>query len=126
MQCWEPWSMIAGVVVLLCTAACVVILLIAKHLESSLYGDRSPQWPKLSIEWLKANKWCVVCGAKATVVHHIQPVSQRPDLELDKDNLASTCDRCHLFVGHLGAWQSWNPVFLSDALWWRKKIENRP
>ena len=31
----------------------------------------------------------------ATVVHHILPVEQRPDLRLDLDNLVSLCDPCH-------------------------------
>lgn len=31
----------------------------------------------------------------ATVVHHIRPVEQRPDLKLDMDNLISLCDACH-------------------------------
>lgn len=37
-------------------------------------------------------------GAKprdATMVHHIIPRDQRPDLALDLDNLISLCDECH-------------------------------
>lgn len=31
----------------------------------------------------------------ATIVHHVIPRDQRPDLELDIDNLRSLCDACH-------------------------------
>lgn len=31
----------------------------------------------------------------ATLVHHILPRSERPDLELTLDNLVSLCARCH-------------------------------
>ena len=29
------------------------------------------------------------------MVHHIIPLEERPDLALDMDNLASSCDICH-------------------------------
>lgn len=32
---------------------------------------------------------------RATMVHHIIPIDQRPDLALDLDNLESLCDSCH-------------------------------
>ena len=32
---------------------------------------------------------------RATMVHHIIPRSERPDLELDLDNLISLCPDCH-------------------------------
>ena len=32
---------------------------------------------------------------RATLVHHIIPRSERPDLELVLDNLISLCDQCH-------------------------------
>lgn len=32
---------------------------------------------------------------RATMVHHIIPRSERPDLELQLDNLVSLCARCH-------------------------------
>ncbi len=31
----------------------------------------------------------------ATIVHHIIPRTERPDLELDLDNLQSVCSKCH-------------------------------
>ena len=32
---------------------------------------------------------------RATLVHHIIPRSERPDLELDPDNLRALCAECH-------------------------------
>ena len=32
---------------------------------------------------------------RATMVHHIVPVEERPDLALRLDNLRSLCDECH-------------------------------
>ena len=32
---------------------------------------------------------------RATMVHHIVPIDERPDLALDLDNLRSLCDECH-------------------------------
>ena len=32
---------------------------------------------------------------RATMVHHIIPISERPDLALELDNLRSLCDACH-------------------------------
>ena len=32
---------------------------------------------------------------RATMVHHIIPVEERPDLALRLDNLRSLCDECH-------------------------------
>ncbi|MDL2317673.1 HNH endonuclease [Eubacteriales bacterium OttesenSCG-928-A19] len=31
----------------------------------------------------------------ATLVHHVVPVTERPDIALDIDNLRSLCDPCH-------------------------------
>lgn len=51
--------------------------------------------------------WCRLAGrtardahgrrvpVPATLVHHIIPRSERPDLELTLDNLVSLCARCH-------------------------------
>ena len=32
---------------------------------------------------------------RATMVHHIIPRKERPDLELNEDNLVALCSRCH-------------------------------
>lgn len=52
------------------------------------------------------HRMCQICVAafragnmrrprKATIVHHIIPRTERPDLELDLDNLQSVCATCH-------------------------------
>lgn len=61
------------------------------------YGS---QWPKLSRLYRVHNPLCQVCEAEgrttpAVDVHHIQKVSDRPDLLLDWDNLLSVCRKCH-------------------------------
>lgn len=47
---------------------------------------------------------CEVCGAPATNVDHIVPVSERPDLLLVRANLRATCARCNFgrVSGRLG------------------------
>jgi len=32
---------------------------------------------------------------RAHMVHHIQPISEHPELSLELDNLRSLCDECH-------------------------------
>ena len=32
---------------------------------------------------------------RATMVHHVKSIEERPDLKLDLDNLRSLCDPCH-------------------------------
>lgn len=40
---------------------------------------------------------------RATLVHHIIPYEERPDLGLDEDNLEAVCDRCHNIIhGRVG------------------------
>jgi 5-methylcytosine-specific restriction endonuclease McrA len=49
-----------------------------------------------------------------------------PARELDPANLMALCRSCHLFVGHLGSWESYNPAALEDAAAWLAKIKARP
>ena len=66
---------------------------------------------------LRDGGMCVTCMAEfaqcervrpeaATLVHHVIPVEQRPDLALDLDNLVSLCDshhaKCHPEKGKRG------------------------
>lgn len=59
-------------------------------------------------------------------MHHCDPVDWNPERELDDTNLLTLCRRCHLFVGHLGLWSSYNPDVRQDAAIWRCKINTRP
>lgn len=63
--------------------------------------DRNPfynsaQWRKLRLAFLARNPECAQCKrAAATVVHHIIPARQRPDLRADESNLQALCHSCH-------------------------------
>lgn len=93
---------------------------------SNLVG-RASDWPKVRARHLSTHGQCEACGLKRGLqVHHKLPVHVSPHRELDEDNLITLCARCHLFVGHLGDWDSWNPSVDEDALWWRAKVAGRP
>lgn len=58
------------------------------------------RWDKVKALKLIANPICEQCALEgrvtiATVVHHLIPVKERPDLLLSFDNLKSLCRRCH-------------------------------
>lgn len=36
-----------------------------------------------------------LCRPRATMVHHIKPIKEHPELALSLDNLMSLCDQCH-------------------------------
>jgi len=92
-----------------------------------LMTGRSPQWPALRKQHLLLWPICEACRADSDLeVHHLDPVSWRPDKELDPDNLMTLCRRCHLLVGHLDNWASFNPEAEFDAVRWREKIKFRP
>ena len=52
-------------------------------------------WHKLRNAYLKAHPQCELCGAKATMVHHVISVEAMPELRLSWDNLQSMCRLCH-------------------------------
>lgn len=88
---------------------------------------RSSRWPAVEKAHLKEQPWCVACqkqrkGIVAAIlrpfkginVHHIIPFHivvalGRPDLELDNRNLITLCRVHHLLLGHLDAWDAYNP-----------------
>jgi hypothetical protein len=74
-----------------------------------------------------------VCGGSEKLeVHHKQPFHLQPEFELDPDNLITLCEankggvNCHLFVGHLGSFKSFNPNVMADAAAWLQKLKSRP
>jgi 5-methylcytosine-specific restriction endonuclease McrA len=92
---------------------------------------RSPHWPTLRKEWLKANPACAVCGKTRPVVpHHILPFQHWPELELDAGNLITLCEsagmHCHITFGHLGTFTSWNNDCRADVAAWNPKVQARP
>lgn len=87
---------------------------------------RAPGWASLRNRFIAAHPRCAGCGAAASVAHHVEPVSLNPSRELDAENLVPFCDRCHLMIGHLGCWSSYNADAVADAAWWRAKLSRRP
>jgi len=94
---------------------------------------RSGHWPTVRKNHLALHPVCEVCGGSEKLeVHHIHPFHLHPDLELDPNNLATLCEankdgvNCHLFVGHLGNFRSFNTEVLTDAAHWSDKIKRRP
>lgn len=93
---------------------------------------RSPKWPSVRKAWLKIHPACAACGTTTNLeVHHIAPFFLRPDLELNPngDNLITLCEtggNCHLFVGHLKNFKSFNSTVREDAKIVLKKIKSRP
>ena len=91
---------------------------------------RSPKWAAFAKRYLKG-KACACCGRSDQVVpHHIKPYHLFPDLELDENNLIPLCEgrtvNCHLAVGHLFRWKSYNETVREDAAYIRQKVEGRP
>jgi 5-methylcytosine-specific restriction protein A len=72
--------------------------------SARLYGS---EWRKAAREFLEINRWCVGegivvdgvktarCGARATVVDHIQPHKGDLTLFWDRSNWQPLCKRCH-------------------------------
>ena len=93
-----------------------------------LYWDRSPKWKIIRQQHISQNHTCAGCGSKIGVeVHHIEPFHKCPEKELDPTNLISLCRKhCHLTIGHLLDYQSWNINVINDAKVYLEKVQNRP
>jgi hypothetical protein len=90
-------------------------------------AERSGQWPKVRAEYLEKHPACECCGTKKDLeVHHCLPFHEDESLELDEKNLITLCRRCHLLVGHLDSWKSWNEHVRKDAALFSDRIKNRP
>lgn len=59
-------------------------------------GAYGSDWRKLRAAVLKAHPRCVLCGATATTVDHIQPLSRGGTHA--RSNLRSLCEPCHRTV----------------------------
>lgn len=116
----------------------VVLLVIGLAVALSWHDDRqagpmfgatarSSHWPAVRAAHLAKHPACEVCGRTDDIeVHHCLPFHERPELELDPDNLISLCRRDHLVFGHLGSYHSWNPAVRKDAAEWKKRFAERP
>jgi hypothetical protein len=95
---------------------------------------RSDKWPEFRKNWFKEHgEFCRLCGGKEKVeLHHIQPFHLAPNLELAEVNVIALCEsekgglNCHLAIGHLGSFKSFNPTVVADIQFWHDKIVHRP
>lgn len=100
--------------------------------KAPLSAKRSSHWPAARAGYLRLYPSCAVCGGTEKVeVHHIRPFHLHPELELDPGNFISLCEarafvNCHLFVGHLGNFKSFNTGVRELATQLFEAIKNRP
>lgn len=90
---------------------------------------RSSRWPVIRREHLIFHPVCECCGGKKNLeVHHIKPFHLFSEFELEEDNLVTLCEKksCHISMGHLYSFKSYNPDIKSDIKAWREKVERRP
>ena len=94
---------------------------------------RSRQWSRVRKKWLGEHGACAVCGNRRKLeVHHKLPFHLHPELELDSTNLVTLCEdkyngiNCHLVIGHLGSFMSYNVNVDADADTWHQKFKTRP
>lgn len=91
---------------------------------------RSPKWAALAKRFVKG-KSCAACGrSECLVVHHIKPFHLHPELELEEGNLIVLCEgkivNCHLAIGHLFNWRSYNVDVAQDSATVNAKVKGRP
>jgi 5-methylcytosine-specific restriction enzyme A len=107
---------------------------IIDHLQGkSPWGTkRSPHWEVVRATFLGDNPECACCGGRNKLnVHHKKPFHLFPELELVPDNLITLCEggkhvNCHLVMGHLLYFKSYNPNVEQDVSLWKTKILRRP
>lgn len=102
-----------------------LIVAIKEKLKGKPFSLRSSKWQTVRKNFLESHKNCAACGTDINLqVHHKKPFHIHPELELDEKNLITLCEEkgekgCHLNIGHLGDWKSFNPNVEKDA---RKKL----
>ena len=101
--------------------------------KSPLTSNRHKDWPKIRQQHLYMYPYCAVChGTSKLEVHHIIPFHIDPSKELDLNNLITLCEDasggilCHLAIGHLGTYRSFNENVKEDAELLYQKLKNRP
>lgn len=93
----------------------------------NILSIRSSKWNSLRKQHLIKQPSCQACGSsKKLQVHHIDPVQNNPEKELDPTNLVTLCSSCHFVFGHLMDYKSWNINVIDDIKVYNIKIQNRP
>ena len=92
---------------------------------------RSGKWPTVRAAWLKDHNSCAACGGDTHLtVHHKQPFSREPSMELDATNLITLCEHpahnCHFVFGHLCDWTSFNSEVERDCYRYQSQRLSRP
>ena len=84
--------------------------------------SRAHAWRTMRAAHLQVQPACAACGSTSrVVVHHIVPVQVDRSRELDPGNLITLCEgyaygvNCHLYHGHGGRWERWNPTVRDQA-----------
>lgn len=80
------------------------------NLRAPDYASLNWSWQRCRRAFLKrVGKICVCCSSKKKIeVHHILPRHIRPDLTVDFTNLIALCKACHLHIGHLNSYFTYN------------------
>lgn len=86
-------------------------------------APRSGSWPRVRREHLAKEPACIACGRTGDLeVHHVKPFHEKPELELDDQNLVTLCaDPCHRVFGHCLDWKLSNPRVREDAAVYLKR-----
>lgn len=76
-------------------------------IDRTFGAQRSSAWP--TFRRLHIKDECEYCGTTYfRELHHCVPVHVDQSKELDIKNVVTLCRRCHLLLGHLGSWFSYN------------------
>lgn len=79
-------------------------------------------WQRCKREFYKVvPKECACCGSKKKIeAHHKKPRHLFPQLALVLNNLIALCKGCHLRIGHLGSYFTYNETIELVAMFVRK------
>lgn len=87
--------------------------------------QRSDKWPTFRKHHIKDE--CEACPSKEELnLHHIVPFNVDASKELDVTNVITLCRHCHLWIGHLLDWKSWNVNVVKMAHDMKQLILTRP
>lgn len=78
----------------------VIASKVAQPRESRHERGYDNQWAKIATAWLNSHPFCAECEHHgiieiASVVDHVIPVRDAPELRLDRKNIWSLCTDCH-------------------------------